>query len=210
MRSIKKSVIHNHAYPTPLSNSPMASLIVVSEFDGNLAMMRTNSDERAKDHDDSVPGGSTSESDELEDEDEEHFLQKSSRYGLHLVNIVAHCLFSLFRSWKSASSSPRCSILRPNSACKSRASQCAPASTWRLKATATGKSPYMTNHKRTVSGSFIPSIRSSSFQNCSNSSGSSWSMPLLLSRFARVTQSLWRATTKMCSTSISSRKAPVE
>ena len=52
----------------------MASLIVVSEFDGNLSTLRrTQSPESAKDH--SVHGGSTSESDELEDEDEEPFLK---------------------------------------------------------------------------------------------------------------------------------------
>jgi hypothetical protein len=53
----------------------MASLIVVSEFDGNLATLRTQSQERAKDHDHPVHGGSTTGSDELEDEDEEPFLK---------------------------------------------------------------------------------------------------------------------------------------
>jgi hypothetical protein len=53
----------------------MASLIMVAEFDGNLATLRTQSPERAKDHDHSVRGGLTTESDEVEDEDEEPFLK---------------------------------------------------------------------------------------------------------------------------------------
>lgn len=53
----------------------MARVIVVSEFDGTLATLGTQSAGNAKEHDDSVHGSSTAESEELADEDEEIFLE---------------------------------------------------------------------------------------------------------------------------------------